>query len=468
MASNYTEYQTVKNAALLKMRSIPETIEFLKDAYSGTGGFADGTYLVPHPRESAEKYAGRCFMSYYCNYVKPCIDAHVNPIFKEYPVREYQANRLADAFLLNIDGKGTKIDRFMKRAAIRAKLFGGILGVVENFAQHEGNMDEAIKNRKFPYVYLVRPNQIRDWVIDQFGNLAMIKYELNYAEYVNDQKINKTVIWTWTKEKFIKEDESGRQEGKNTIETLPVVVLYGALSDEGVDSLIPQSEFYAIARANLALFNACSELRERNRNQAFSLLTYPIAEEDSYETGSEVIVGTSDVLLYKGNAGGKPEYITPDSTPSQVLLDEIKNIVQEIYRMADRANVTGVQEQTSGVAKEWDNQSINQTIADFAKNIEEFEEGIMTLFGLYIKKELEYNSTYNDDYGVVDISAELDKVSKALMLSIGGKFDVEVKKIAAKTMLYAQADEVVNEVMEDIEQQSLDEKYVNSEMDDVK
>jgi len=131
--------------------------------------------------------------------------------------------------------------------------------------------------------------------------------------------------------------------------------------------------------------------------------------------------------------------------------------------MAERANVTGVQQQTSGLSKEWDNQSSNQTIADFAKNLEAFEEKIAEIFGLYIKTNLAFTSKYNDDYGVVDVSTELDKVTKALLLGIGGKFDKEVKKIAARTMLNNQDDKVVNAVIGDIDAQPDDKAYLESE-----
>ena len=462
-----TEYQIVKNAmaAAPFMSDLPNKFTFLKDAYSGTGGFEDGIYLVPHPREPLDKYARRCFMSYYCNYTKPCIDAHVNPIFKEYPVREYNPNPLVDAFLLNVDGKGTKVDRFMKKIAIRAKLFGCVFGVVDNFIDQENDIEKAIKNRKFPYVYIVKPSQIKDWAVDQFGNLSMIQYSLSYSEVVNGSKVNKSVTWTWTNEKVIKEDQGGKQENDNPVGIIPVVPLFGALNDDD-DELIPQSEFYSIAKTNLAIFNACSELRERNRNQAFSILTYPIAEDDDYDTAAEIAVGTADMLVYKGAAGGKPEYISPDSAPSQMLLDEIKNMVQEIYRMAERANVTGVQDQKSGVAKEWDNQATNQTIAEFAKNLEEFEEKILYLFGLYINKQIDYKANYNDEFGVVDTSAELDKVTKALMLNIGGKFNKEVKKQIARVVLHDLDDDILNSVIEEIDQQKEDDSlYSQSEVD---
>lgn len=456
-----TEYQIVRNTVPF-MGDLPNEYTFLQDAYSGTGGFKTGTYLVPHPREPREKYVRRCFMSYYCNYTKPCIDAHVNPIFKEYPVREYNANPFVDALFANIDGKGSKIDRFIKRAAIKAKLFGSVFAVIDNFSEQVDNLASAIKSRQFPYVYLISPNQIKEWATDQFGNLSMISYELNYTDIINGNKVDKNITWTWTHDKFIKFDGSNKIEGVNPIGQIPIAVLYGALNNDD-NTITPLSEFYSIARVNLAIYNACSELRERNRNQAFSLLTYPIAEEDDYEAAEDIAVGTADMLLYKGNSGNKPEYISPDSAPSVMLLDEIKNMVQEIYRMAERANVTGVQEQTSGVAKEWDNQNTNQTIAEFAKSLEEFEEKILWLFGLYISKDLDYKASYNNEFGVVDVSAELDKVSKALMLDIGGKFNKEVKKQAARVVLHDLDDDVINSVLNEIDRQPEDAEFAKSE-----
>lgn len=459
-ANKMTEYQIVKNAVPFG-GAIPDKNLFLKDAYSGNGGFETGEYLVPHPRESMDKYVRRRFMGYYCNYLKPCIDAHVNPIFKEYPVREYTKNAYFDGFLENVDGKGTKIDRFMKYAAIRAKLYGCVFAVIDNFSELDLDMESALKNRKYPFVYLIRPEQVRSWALDRFGNLTLLKYTMAYTDVVDGNKVSKSVEWTWTAEKWSKVDEHGKTEGVNTIGVLPIVPLYGALFDDDENEL-PQSEYYSIAKTNLAIYNACSELRERNRNQAFSLLIYPIGETDDFNEASEIAAGTTDMLLFRG-AAGTPAYITPESGPSEMLLNEIKNMIQEIYRMADRANVTGVQEQTSGLSKEWDNQSSNQTIADFAKNLEEFEEKIAGIFGLYIKSDLEFNSKYNDDYGVIDVSAELDKVTKALMLGIGGKFDKEVKKIAARTMLSADDDDVINAVITEIDTKPDDSPYLNAE-----
>jgi hypothetical protein len=456
------ERQAIENYVNWQL-DFPSDPVFLRDAYHGTGGFKTGDYLVPHPRETQAKYDRRRFMAYYTNYVRPCVDSFVNPIFKEAPVREYTANKFFEAFLENVDSGGSKINRWMKQAALKAKLYGGVLAVLDNFSERSESQADALQNRRYPYLYLVRPEQVTDWAVDRFGNLSKISYKLTYTDIVNGNKVTRTDAWTWTADAWACDNQDGHSEGENTIHKIPVVPLYGALqdnddisdsivSDYAASTLFPQSAYYQIARCNLAIFNACSELRERNRNQAFSILAYPIGEGDDYEVASEVTAGSSNMLLYRGGAG-QPGYIDPASTPSDVLLNEIANIVQEIYRMAERANVTGVQTQNSGLAKEWDNNTGNQTIADFANNLEEFEARIAELFGLYIGADLAFTVKYNKEYGPVDTSAELDKATKALSLQTGGKFDTEVRKQAARSLFHSYDDSQLNDVLKDIDAQ---------------
>lgn len=56
----------------------------LEDGYEGCGGFLDGSYLTQHPREDAGKYGMRRELAYYLNYLAPCVNAHVAPIFKRW------------------------------------------------------------------------------------------------------------------------------------------------------------------------------------------------------------------------------------------------------------------------------------------------------------------------------------------------------------------------------------------------
>ena len=43
--------------------------ELLDNSYRASGGFEDGTYLIPHTAETEQKYIRRKNMSYYINYL---------------------------------------------------------------------------------------------------------------------------------------------------------------------------------------------------------------------------------------------------------------------------------------------------------------------------------------------------------------------------------------------------------------
>ena len=133
--------------------------------------------------------------------------------------------------------------------------------------------------------------------------------------------------------------------------------------------------------------------------------------------------------------------------------------------MAERASVTGVQAQTSGIAKEWDNLTRMQSISAFSKVCQDAEHKIAHIFGLYIGKDLDATIMYSQDFGIVDKTAELDAITSALDLMIGGKFDTEIKKKAARILLKEIDDDVIQDVIKDIESRAEDMDYSQQDND---
>lgn len=437
---------------------------FMHDSYFGNGGYYTANYLVKHPRESADNYVNRQRVAYFLNYVKPCINAAVNPLFDDPPARTAVVeDAYWTEFLKNVDGKNTSMDAFIKKTAKQAKIYGAMFIVVENFRELPANKAQALAERIYPYLYTVRPQDVREYALDKYGNLTLIKYEIKYTEVENMSKSDVTENWTWTKNMWQVTRKGNTESGINSAGVVPVVPLLGAaVEDDAGDRLKPFSDFYQIARVNLAIYNACSELRERNRNQAFSILTYQMNPDDpNPDNYASIKVGTNNMLLYAGS--NAPAFITPENGPSEMLHTELKMLIEEIYRMADRAGVTGVQSQQSGIAKEWDNKTMMQSLSDFAQNCEEAEQQIAAIFGNYIGKELGVNVQYSRNFGVVDVTAELDKVTDALSWAIGGKFDVEIKKKAAKMLLSDLNDEQIQDVVNDIDQQAIDATHAGTD-----
>lgn len=447
-----TEDTKVKNAECLFGA---DDNKFLLDAYNGTGGFKDGSYLVSHPRESPEKYNARKDLAYYLNYVAPVVNSHVNPVFRKEPEREWKKNELFSAFTVDTDTLGTTINRFMKRAGLIAKLHAVAFIVIDNVQEQPGNMADVIKQRALPYAYVIKPSQVTDYKTNKAGKLIKFSYTVNTDSNANGQA---TETWTWTNTSWSCQYANGEKiEGPHNLNRLPVVPFYARPYEPG--NVLPQSEFFNIAKTNKRLYNLCSEIDELIRNQAFNILTYPASEGQNQDDVKEITVGTENVMSYDGSLSSKPEFIAPSADPLQQLRDERKDLIEEIYRMAELSHVTGVETKASGVAKQWDFNQTNQVLSDFALNAEEAEREVAKVFELWTNTTVDYYCKYSDDFGIVDVSAALDEVSKALDLNVGGQFNVETKKKAVAVYLNDLPEDRYDAVVEDINSRGQDETY---------
>jgi hypothetical protein len=425
---------------------------FLSNAYYSSGGFKDGSYLVGHPRETPEKYQKRRELAYYLNYVAPVVGSHVNPVFLQEPEREWKENPLFSVFIEDADTLGTSLSRFMKRAGLIAKLHAVAFIVIDNVDEQPGNMAEVLQLRALPYAYIVQRNQVKSYKTNKAGRLTEFSYTI--ASEVNEISSQLGIeTWTWTPTTWTCVNSMGKKtEGTHNLKRLPVIPLYAKPYEPG--KVLPQSEFYSIAKVNKRLYNLCSEIDELIRNQAFNIFTYPVGEGQTPDDVKEIVVGTENVIAYDGQLSNPPGFTAPDATALEQLRQERKDLIIEIYRMAELSHVTGVETKNSGVAKQWDFQSTNQVLSDFALNCKEAEREIARVFELWTNTSVELHCKYSDDFGIVDVSAALDEVGEALGLQIGGQFDVEVKKKAAVIYLNDLPEERFDAVIEDIEQRA--------------
>jgi len=60
---------------------------FANNAYKGSGGFSDGSYIDRYPRESDEKYKNRKEIAHYINLFAPKVNRYIGYIFKSTPMR---------------------------------------------------------------------------------------------------------------------------------------------------------------------------------------------------------------------------------------------------------------------------------------------------------------------------------------------------------------------------------------------
>lgn len=451
-----------------------ETYTLLRDAYEGNGGFSAGAYIIQHKRENETNYQVRQQVAYYLNYVQPVVNSHVNPIFRKDPARSWDgANKFWLEFINNVDMFGSGMSKFMKQAGFLAKLFGVAFIVMDNFkeANQSNNQADAIKNRQFPYIYAVTPDRVVGYTVDNFNKLTSITYTepledtsatpptaLSIATEAASGKGQRGTsnevqyrCWTTTEWVVIKKDGTIIDQGTHDLGRVPVIPLFSKNVIPGV--VIPDSEFFAIAKTNLRLYNMCSELDEILRNQAFSILTYPGKEVPA------LTIGVNNAIGYNGSeVHFAPAFIAPPSGPAEVIMQQMDRLIVEMYRMAMLTHVSGGKsEARTGAAKAWDFEVTNQVLADFATNCENAERDMANLFTLWTEpgrdlsaKPIEYKCMYSDDFSIRDTEQELTEATMALSLKIGGKFDIAVKQKVAAVTLKDSPDVDLDEIKQDI------------------
>ena len=133
--------------------------KFLIDAYKGEGGFRDGSYLIPHPRESKEKLEKRKELATYPNYVKKVVDSYLSHLFKKSPIRSIETQEYQE-FIQDVDKQGTYIDDFMRRRFKLAMITGTIYIIVD---KPSGKAKTKLEEKKLglrPYLAVRTPSQL--------------------------------------------------------------------------------------------------------------------------------------------------------------------------------------------------------------------------------------------------------------------------------------------------------------------
>lgn len=393
-----------------------EEYRLLSDAYYGNGGFSNGGYLEKHVRETNEKYGSRQKVAYYLNYTAPCVNAHVDPIFKREPQREYKGklSSLWESFAKDTDLAGTDLNTLMKRWAHAAKLYGSGYVVVDNTREEPMTLGEALETNKRPYAYLLKPERIREIRVDNNG-------KINYFSFLErDPVTKKDLVMEFTKTGWqLMDGSSVKEEGEHGLGRVPVIRLTGR--EVSPFDMFPTSEFISIAQTNRSIYNKCSWLDDILKNQTFPILTYP-----ADKTPPGLVIGTENALGYPSESRHVPDFISPPDSSASVLENQIVLLQQEIYRMAVVVNVTGVRSESSGVAKQWDFEQTNQLLSSFAENISVAENELAELFSLWLGEPLEYKAVYQKDFSISDTSTELANAETAKQLDFGADFMEQV------------------------------------------
>lgn len=429
---------------------------FMDHAYFGTGGFRDGTYLIPHTRELF--YNTRKQISSYKNYVKPILRALVEPVFTEEAPRTLTNKNgtpitsptMWGGFLENVDNAGTAMQDFAEKMIGAVRRHGVSFVVMDNFPEElqPAAVEQAISTRTYPYVYQKFAWEVEGYSVDKFGHIREITFRIEDAEE-NDDVIKQYRKWTDEYSVVLRRNERTgvyEEHGSRLFHNLgvvPVIAIYSSLKED-LSEVLVDPPLYDLARLNHMLYNRDSEIRDLERAQAFSILVIQADQAGDYTISpyNAIIISTQSTI--------PPQFISPNPEILTALRENNEALREDLFRIAEQSGVVGVASAKSGIAIQWDFYAHESQLKKTAKLATDMEHSIATLFQLYTGEQFEYTVEYPSDFQPGNVLSVVDTFKKILDLGIPEKFKAVLFEKLARIVMSDMDPVRLQEVVDDI------------------
>jgi hypothetical protein len=407
-----------------------DNYDFMLNAYFSEGGFHDGSALVKSQVEKDVQYIERRANSYYKNYVREIIDATYIPVFSKpakrltlvsgskYNDSEGKAAPTWFAFKKNTDNRGTSIEAFTRLIVRYARILGVSFIVMDNFQTTPELTEDAIKNRKFPFVAMRLPQQVNLdlLVLDEFLQIEQIAFREKSVQ-VGDTLEERWKLWTRNYSVMMTKDKDGKYievpgtRYEYNLGRVPVIPVYSAECEHG--TILPMPSFYSIARCNWKLFNTCSAQDRLMRAQMFCILCAPKVESGFSASPNQGF----ELPANDGTTGINyplPFYLAPPTGPYGEISQNIKDLATDLFQLAGQQGITGVKTEASGISAAYDWQGQEWVLKQTSNMAKFSEEEIAKLFMLYVSEKFEYTAEYETDFQVIDQQAKGNQFGRFL------------------------------------------------------
>lgn len=447
--------------------------QFLLSTYeSSRDWFANNIFKFL--REGPDTFAGRLQRAYRFNHTREIVDLVNKYLFKVKPQRNPDVSPAVKRFRKRATLSGLSLEAFEEQVSKMSSIFGRVHVVVDS-NKRNGEIatvaDENSGNVRL-YAYIVLPEDFIDCGFDENGNYEWVLLR----ELVRDDDDPFTAsgaiseryrLWTKTDWFLFNKDRKKRDvwvysmagHDSHDLGVVPVLKADHIESDKkySVPALIED-----IAYLDRAIANYLSNLDQIINDQTFSQLTMPAqgvlpgistlegltdsTDPDAVKARNMVLkMGTSQILLYDGEHGEAPSYISPDPRQANLILSTIKQIINEIYHTVGLAgertkqdNSAGI-DNSSGVAKAFDFERVNALLSAKASAMQNFSNRLERLVSLWNGEDVEVDSDDETAQSVLystefDVRGLADELTVAIELGAMSA-PIEVRRLHMKSLV---------------------------------
>jgi hypothetical protein len=403
-------------------------------------------------------YDTRREISSYKNYMKPICNAIIEPVFIREVERDVEDDReneienLFTEFLTDVDNCGTPMQDFSQLVISTAVRAGVSFVVMDNFSQGDQpqTYKEALEKRAYPYVFQRKAQCVEKFRLSKFGKLDMIMfrerrlYEIKngveyYKEYAVEYDNENITVYLIDNGVYTVVDMMS-----HGLDVIPVIPVYTVPRREP-NQLLVDPPMYDLAKMCWSIYNKDSEIRDLERANGFSVLCIQSAKAGNFS------VGPNNVLIISPDVTNMPQYISPNPSVLSTLLENNKDLREELYRVAEQTGVIGVQSAKSGIAKEWDFRAQESLLKIVSKAATTLEYAISDMFKLYTKESYNYTVHYPYEFAPDADYNKLDMYRTAIKeLSPPDEMKKLLLDKSAHILFSDESEETMQKVLDDI------------------
>nr|WP_276315677.1 phage portal protein [Ectothiorhodospira shaposhnikovii] len=408
----------------------------MESCYNGGREWFDD-HIFRYIKEGDGEYKDRVKRAYRFNHTREIVDLVNKYLFKAEVHRNYEdAPKVVQEFWMRATRAGQPIEQYMRQLSLKSSTFGRIWVVVDN-TKADGSLISRRDEKKAgirTYSYFVRPQMVLDMSFDKEQNLNWILIEESARDDADPfdssgKLIRRFRLWTREYWLLFEEKGSGNRKTYHQIDGaehgLGVVPVFNFDNIETDDLYSAPALIGDIAYLDRAVANYLSNLDAIIQDQSFSQLAMPaqglLPGDDAYNKLLEM--GTKRVFLFDGEGGSQPFYLSPDVKQAELILQVVKQIINEIYHSVGMAgertkqdNSVGI-DNSSGVAKAYDFERVNSLLASKGDSLDRCEANLVRLVCLWNgEEEPEDLVKYPDSFDVRRLVDEFDISSRLALL----------------------------------------------------
>ncbi len=455
----YSEYDDLAEAWDFYLQSYLGGIDYIEDN------------LFSYFKEGSTEFEERKDRAYRENHCRKIINIFNSYLFKENPNRSI-SNKNTMAILDNIDGKNHNINFFMADVNSYVSTLGRLYIMVDRPKTEIKNNRDNLNPKNSPYAYMIFPQNVLDISFDNNGNINWMFVRETYRDDANPFKIKDEEYRyrLWQKNGWMLFDKNGAliDEGILTLGYIPCIIID---NEDGNSLYNGRSDIEDIAYIDRSIFNNWSRIDTIVNDQTFSQLIFPIEGfsadvlQNTKLMEQYLTVGTKRVLLYSAQAGTTPEFISPDATQADFILDLVKSQTNQLYSLLGLSGeVAKESTAASGISKSYEFDKLNKKLAGKTTRLQSAEIQMINIIQDYLGVSSEFSVTYPSEFDTRSLFEEIAIAKDLATLNISNTFSKEMYSNIVNKLFANSDDKIKNTIKKEINK-SIDDKGLEDQID---